>query len=60
MSFEFRNAVKNKCCITDVMIDIFVVVILNDLKRGCVLACGMTSFDFRIAVENTCCITDVD
>jgi hypothetical protein len=35
-SFEYRVAVENICCSTDVMIEIFVVT-LHYLKHGCVL-----------------------
>jgi hypothetical protein len=61
-SLEFCIVVENKCCITDVMTDFFVVR-LGVLKRGWVHSCGMrravTSFEFRVAMENIRCITDV-
>jgi hypothetical protein len=68
-SFEYHIAMEKICCITDVMIEIFVVryfMTLNvdvhfvrhdELRRTAKRA--VTSFDFRIAVENIRCITDV-
>jgi hypothetical protein len=59
---------KSIGCISDVMIDIFVIT-LHVLKRGCVKSCDMTScdvsrgaatrFEFWIAVKNICRSTDV-
>jgi hypothetical protein len=66
-SFEFCIAAECLVCISDVMIDIFVVT-LHVLKRACVKSCGMTScdvsrgaatrFEFWIAIK-ICHSTDV-